>query len=170
MSTEIRTTWIMNIQEMIDKADSEPKKIVGNFLLKRLETDEDARKNWDRFSKTLEGCWGYIRNKARVSAVNGCCCVSDDTVFQWALEYLMDVKTYNVDGNIVTGTVTAGADAERWKAREINNTEEASTSKPTGYYRPTLAPKSIVEHNKPKVFTSKPKKKDDTDCEQLTLF
>lgn len=162
---------MMTLQEMIDKADIEPKKIVGNFLLKRLETDIDARNNWERFSKTLDGCWGYIERKARVSAVHSCCCVSDETVFNWALEYLMDVKTYNADGNIVTGTVTAtGADAERWKAREINNTEEASASKPTGYYRPTLAPKSIVEHNKPKVFTSKPKKKENTDFEQLTLF
>ena len=159
----------MTLQEMIDKADSEPKKIVGNFLLKRLETDEDARNNWDRFSKNLEGCWGYIRNKARKLAVGGSCCVTDDQVFQWALEYLMDAKNYDLDGNATSNAVNVTC-AERQKAREINNTEEASTSKPTGYYRPTLAPKSIVEHNKPKVFTSKPKKKDDTDCEQLTLF
>lgn len=53
----------MTLQEMIDKADSEPKKIVGNFLLKRLETDIDARNNWERFSKNLEGCWSYIRSK-----------------------------------------------------------------------------------------------------------
>lgn len=170
---------MMTLQEMIDKADIEPKKIVGNFLLKRLETDIDARNNWDRFSKSLEGCWEYITRKARVSAVHSCCCVSDETVFQWALEYLMDVKTYNVDGNIVTGTVTAtDADAERWKARE---TQTQSQSGPNAVHKRSPAKPSEVEGNggkseeisipKPtKLYSSKPKKKDDTDFEQLTLF
>lgn len=151
----------MKLQEMIDKADSEPKKIVGNFLLKRLETDEDARNNWERFSKNFEGCWCYIRNKARKLAVGGSCCVTDDQVFQWALEYLMDAKNYDLDGNATSNAVNVTC-AERQKACEINGndgtegnrgkSEEISTPKPA------------------KLFTSNPKKKDDTDYEQLTLF
>lgn len=167
---------MMPLQEMIDKADSEPKKIVGNFLLKRLETDVDARNNWERFSKTLDGCWGYIERKARVAAVHSCCCVSDETVFNWALEYLMDVKTYNADGNIVTGTVTAtGADAERWKARE---TPTQSQSSPNPVPMPSTSEAEgnggksaeISTPKPPKLFTAKPKKKENTDFEQLTLF
>ena len=177
---------MMPLQEMIDKADIEPKKIVGNFLLKRLETDIDARNNWERFSKTLDGCWEYITRKARVAAVHSCCCVSDETVFNWALEYLMDVKTYNVDGNIVTGTVTAtGDDAERWKARETP-TQSQSSPNPvpmpsTSEAKRSPAKPSETEGNrgksaeistpKPtKLYTAKPKKKENTDFEQLTLF
>lgn len=156
----------MTLQEMIDKADSEPKKIVGNFLLKRLETDIDARNNWERFSKNLEGCWSYIRNKARKLAIGGSCCVTDDQVFQWALEYLMDAKNYDLDGNATSNAVNVTC-AERQKAREINESPNAKSSEVEG----NRGKSEEISNPKPtKLYTSKPKKKDDTDYEQLTLF
>lgn len=153
---------MMTLQEMIDKADSEPKKIVGNFLLKRLETDIDARNNWERFSKSLDGCWEYITKKARVAAVHSCCCcVSDETVFNWALEYLMDAKNYDLDGNATFFTVTTPTQSSPNPVPMPSASEaegnggksaEISTPKPT------------------KLYTAKPKKKENTDFEQLTLF
>lgn len=152
-----------SLQEMIDKADSEPKKIVGNFLLKRLETDIDARNNWERFSKSLEGCWEYITKKARGSAVHSCCCVSDETVFNWALEYLMDAKNYDLDGNATSFTVPAPTQSQS----SPNPVPMPSTSEAEG----NGGKSAEISTPKPtKLYTSKPKKKENTDFEQLTLF
>lgn len=154
---------MMPLQEMIDKADSEPKKIVGNFLLKRLETDIDARNNWERFSKSLDGCWEYITKKARVAAVHSCCCVSDDTVFNWALEYLMDAKNYDLDGNATSFTVTTPTQSQSSpNPVPMPSTSEAEENGGKSAEIPTPKPT--------KLFTSKPKKKENTDFEQLTLF
>lgn len=37
--------------------------------------------------KTLKGFFGYASGEARKTAVNGCACVEDKTVFGWAIHY-----------------------------------------------------------------------------------
>ncbi len=52
----------------------------GNPVLAEAVCKDD--KNWD-------GCWAYVRNKAREQAINNCACIADDVVYQWASDYFL---------------------------------------------------------------------------------
>ena len=43
--------------------------------------------------KSLEKAYEYIRKNAQKQAVNGCACIDDDTVFEWAVDYYLEQES-----------------------------------------------------------------------------
>lgn len=67
------------------KAEDSTSEVILNYLEANV-SDELANKinNGD---KTLSQCFNYIKTEAKKEAVNGCACISDATVFGWAIHF-----------------------------------------------------------------------------------
>ncbi len=58
-----------------------------DHLIKRVNEDEGLAADVLKESKTWDGCWKYIQNEAKKQAVNGCACIEDEQVYEWAEDY-----------------------------------------------------------------------------------
>ena len=56
---------------------------VAEYLLKR----EDIKSNLEKENKSLKEMWNYICGEAKKLADNNCACVTDETVYEWAVHY-----------------------------------------------------------------------------------
>lgn len=81
--------------EAINKLRNEMKQLendksacrIALYLIGRCGESESLCQDVLNDKKTLHGCMDYVKNKARAQAVNGCACIEDDTVFEWAEDY-----------------------------------------------------------------------------------
>ena len=74
--------------------ESNKKSDSAKRIIKHLSDrcDEDPGLAEDLSDKKWEDCYAYIKDKARALAVNGCACVDDDTVYEWAEDYCRMTK------------------------------------------------------------------------------
>ena len=72
---------------------------VGRYLEERARTDNSIAGNLQKEKKSLAECWRYIKGCAEKLANNGCACIVDDEVYNWALHYYdeddIKVESYN---------------------------------------------------------------------------
>ena len=56
-------------------------------------------------TKTMQGCWSYIRSEAKKQATNSCACIPDTEVFGWAVHFFEEdsVKESKADRHFNTG-------------------------------------------------------------------
>ena len=81
--------------EAINKLRNEMKQLendksacrIALYLIGRCGESESLCQDVLDDKKTLHGCMDYVKNKARAQAVNGCACIEDETVFEWAEDY-----------------------------------------------------------------------------------
>ena len=144
----------MSLQQDIEKETNPSKKLVGNFILNRLSIDKDAKKRWDRLHKCLDNCWNYILNTAKAEAKGATCyCAEDSAVFNWALEYILDIKT---------------EEKPKTESQEVQSQSSPNSVQEPKEEIPVQEPE---KPEKRKIYTKKPKKSDlDEGGEQLTLF
>lgn len=60
---------------------------VGRYLEERARTDNSIAGNLQKEKKSLAECWRYIKGCAEKLANNGCACIADDEVYNWAVHY-----------------------------------------------------------------------------------
>ena len=72
------------------KFEEELKK-VKNASIKKvcayLKTREDIKYNLEKENKSIDEMWEYIKSEARKQAKDGCACIEDNQVFEWAVHY-----------------------------------------------------------------------------------
>lgn len=72
------------------KFDEELKK-VKNASIKKvctyLKTREDIKYNLEKENKSIDEMWEYIKSEAKKQAKNGCACIEDNQVYEWAVHY-----------------------------------------------------------------------------------
>lgn len=72
------------------KFEEELKK-VKNVSIKKvcayLKTREDIKLNLEKENKSIDEMWEYIKSEARKQAKNGCACIEDNQVYEWAVHY-----------------------------------------------------------------------------------
>ncbi|MDD6467142.1 MAG: Cas9 inhibitor AcrIIA9 family protein [Erysipelotrichaceae bacterium] len=123
-------------------------KKVCDYLLSR----EDIKQNLDKKNKSINGMWSYIKQEARKAAKNGCACIDDDEVYNWAVHYF-DEDDLKADKDIPLKNVTTTND---------NNEKKQVVPK---------AEEDNVQQEVPKEKKSKKRKKSSSvSDEQLSLF
>lgn len=81
----------MKIEEQLAKAKKgTPERVVGEYLLERMQNDEDMARRCEESDRTLSGCMAYITEKARKKAVHNQCCMTSEEVFDLAVHYALD--------------------------------------------------------------------------------
>lgn len=60
---------------------------VIDFLKERAEESASFAEDVLQEGKSFNDCWEYIRDNARKQAVNGCACIDDSQVYEWAEDY-----------------------------------------------------------------------------------
>lgn len=81
----------MKIEEQLAKAKKgTPERVVGEYLLERMQNDEDMARRYEESDRTLSGCMAYITEKARKKAVHNQCCMTSEEVFDLAVHYALD--------------------------------------------------------------------------------
>lgn len=103
---------------------------VMTYLKAYAEEDETFEKKIQNDEKTFEKCWEYITKKAQKQAQNGCACIEDDEVYNWATHY------YDEDNEVIEkevgiapapkATVTTSAPT---KAPKVTSTRKVSVPK-----------------------------------------
>ncbi len=58
-----------------------------NYLIDRCTEDSGLSEDVMQDHKTWKKCFEYVKNKAKKKAVNGCACIEDHVVFEWAEDY-----------------------------------------------------------------------------------
>jgi hypothetical protein len=77
----------MNLEE---KQDEAYKKAIIVYLNNRVKTDEYLLAACEKENKTLNGVIAYIKSEARKQAKDGVACIPDDTVYDWAVHYILE--------------------------------------------------------------------------------
>lgn len=74
-------------------------KKVAQYLLSR----DDIQSNLAKEKKSLKEMWEYIRSKAQKQANGNCACISDETVYGWAVHYYDedDIKIEQIKNSAV---------------------------------------------------------------------
>lgn len=92
---------IERLQLEINFTDSEYQKVVGNYLLKEFEKDEELRLAYFTKKITLEQVWKHIYEYAKAQTKkpgnSNCVCLSDEEVFGQAVHFIQDgapIKEY----------------------------------------------------------------------------
>ena len=92
---------IERLQIEIDFTDSEYQKVVGHYLLKEFEKDEELRLAYFTKKITLEQVWKHIYEYAKAQTKkpgnSNCVCLSDEEVFGQAVHFIQDgapIKEY----------------------------------------------------------------------------
>ena len=68
------------------KAEGQIKTVIDH-LIKRVAEDEGLAADILKESKTWDGCWKYITERAKKKAEKGCACIEDKQVYEWAEDY-----------------------------------------------------------------------------------
>ena len=58
-----------------------------DYLNDYAKEDKAFAKSLSDKEKSFEKCWEYVRFKAQKQAVNGCACIEDEDVYNWAVHY-----------------------------------------------------------------------------------
>ena len=72
------------------KFEEELKKVKNDSIKKvcaYLKTREDIKLNLEKENKSIDEMWEYIKSEARKQAKNGCACIEDNQVYEWAVHY-----------------------------------------------------------------------------------
>lgn len=84
---------VERLTKEVEFTDSEYKKVVGNFLLKKFAEDEPLKKAYFERKVTLDEVWNSIVESARKKASGAnSCCMSDEEVFGLAIHFVQDGK------------------------------------------------------------------------------
>lgn len=84
---------VERLTKEVEFTDSEYKKVVGNFLLKKFEEDEPLKKAYFERKVTLDEVWNSIVDAARKKAEGAnSCCMADEEVFGLAIHFVQDGK------------------------------------------------------------------------------
>lgn len=62
--------------------------LICDHLIKRCRQDAGFAEDVMKQDKAWHTCFGYIRDKARKEAANGCACIEDHIVYEWAEDYI----------------------------------------------------------------------------------
>lgn len=76
--------------ETLKKIESKQIRIIGDFLIKRMQDDELLKTKLLETNKTLEGCLNYVKSQASKQAENNMAWIADDVVFGWVLDFYLD--------------------------------------------------------------------------------
>ena len=76
--------------EIEDNDDNNALVRIGNYLLDACKDSKMLSEAVINDKKSLEKAYEYIRKNAQKQAVNGCACIDDDTVFEWAVDYYLE--------------------------------------------------------------------------------
>lgn len=93
---------IDRLKAEIEFTDSEYQKVVGNFLLKEFEKDENLKMAYFTKKITLKDVWESIVKVAKKKAVSGATVMSDEEVFGLAIHYIQDGEVKESKGSKVT--------------------------------------------------------------------
>ena len=75
-------------------------------------------------NKSLDDCWKYITYKARKLAVDGCACIEDEVVYQWAMKFYAEKG--EPDDMEKPAPKPAATTTEKGKKKRGKKTEEAA--------------------------------------------
>lgn len=73
--------------------------LICNHLIKRCGEDAGFAQDVIADNKTFDGCYGFIKDKARRKAENGCACVEGSIVYEWAEDYIRRDETSKAVGS-----------------------------------------------------------------------
>lgn len=62
--------------------------LICDHLIKRCRQDAGFAEDVMKQDKAWHTCFEYIRDKARKEAANGCACIEDHIVYEWAEDYI----------------------------------------------------------------------------------
>jgi len=95
---------IDRLRAEVDFTDSKYQKVVGEFLLKQFEKDENLRLNYFNKKITLQTIWDFIVSEAKKQAQRNYAVMEDDEVFGLAVHFIEDgkVKESKKDNAVLT--------------------------------------------------------------------
>ena len=103
----------MKIEEQLAKAKKgTPERVVGEYLLERMQNDEDMARRYEESDRTLSGCMAYITEKARKKAVHNQCCMTSEEVFDLAVHYALDGSENSASDTTENAEVAMSEDEE----------------------------------------------------------
>lgn len=84
----------MNVNDL-KKVENKQMQIIADELLKRAEKDECLMNKLIETNKTIKECFKYIKEQAQKKAIDGCCFMQDDEVYQLAQHFFLEdeIKT-----------------------------------------------------------------------------
>lgn len=120
----IHTNPVDKLKEELKNAKNKGyAKLIIEHLIKRCGEDAGFGEDVLKKEKTFEGCFDYIRNQAKKSAVNGCAAIEDETVYEWAEDYYRSAQS--------TKSTTKKANKSTNKPTEKPNKSTEVVDKPT---------------------------------------
>lgn len=75
------------LEEAWKKAPDAQRKVLAH-LKSRMEADPGLCSDWEQEHKTFEKLWNFVKENARKKAFNGCACIEDEIVYEWAEDYI----------------------------------------------------------------------------------
>ena len=83
--TPMKESAIKKLNAIEDNAEN-AKRIIAH-LMKRCNEDEGFAEDVLKEAKTWDGCWQYVVAQAKKHAKNGCACIEETQVYEWAEDY-----------------------------------------------------------------------------------
>lgn len=62
-------------------------KMIYNFLMEYSEKDLNFKIKLEQTKADLNDCYNYIKKKAKSFEKNGCACIEDKKVYEWAVHF-----------------------------------------------------------------------------------
>ncbi len=92
----------MNVNDL-KKVENKQMQVIADELLKRAEKDECLMNKLIETKKTIKECFKYIKDQAQKKAIDGCCFMQDDEVYQLAQHFFLEdeIKTENNNNTVV---------------------------------------------------------------------
>lgn len=82
---------IKDLIKEVEEQQGAPKK-VGEFLLKKFESDTELAAKFEKNNLTLDVIWSECRSYAKKKAVNGCACIEDEEIYGVAIHVIDESK------------------------------------------------------------------------------
>lgn len=128
------------------KATSNYEKMVADALIKRCKESTALAQDVMKPEKTLEKCFGYIKDQARKQAKGNCAVIEDSKVYEWAEDYYYakDEPKKEAPKEAPKAANIVKFDKDKAIAKATAKKPEKPTSKPS-----QSKPKNVLDMNKP---------------------
>ena len=106
----------MNVNDL-KKVENKQMQIIADELLKRAEKDECLMNKLIETKKTIKECFKYIKEQAQKKAIDGCCFMQDEDVYQLVQHFFLEDEIKSKSDNVETN---ANEDIEKENNKEEN--------------------------------------------------
>jgi len=124
----VHTNAVDKLNEELKKSkNKEYAKMIIDYLIGRCKEDAGFGDDVLRKEKTFDGCFSYIKDKARSKAVNGCAAIKDETVYEWAEDYYRSESTKVVAKSTKKSTNKSAETEHKSTEMEDKSTDKSTT-------------------------------------------